>query len=286
MNVPTPVWFITAASSGFGKCIALEALARGHRVIASARSLSRIAELKEAGADTVVLDVTSPLEELERVAKEANDTYGYITHLANVAGYVLVGAVEETSPEQDLKIFTTNVLGTLNVVKAFLPHLRATSDHRTISNFGSVVSWQGGAGYALYAGTKWAVSGITEALRAELAPLGISVTVVEPGYYRTAVLAEGVQVQSEKRIDVYEDGDVGELRKWLEGKHGTQRGDTAKACRVIVDVLTMSGCAEGKEIPIRLMLGEDAHEVIREKCESTLKLLDEWEGAATNTDYD
>ena len=77
--------------------MALEALARGHRVIASARSLSRIAELKEAGADTVVLDVTSPLEELERVAKEANDTYGYITHLANVAGYVLVGAVEETS---------------------------------------------------------------------------------------------------------------------------------------------------------------------------------------------
>jgi NADP-dependent 3-hydroxy acid dehydrogenase YdfG len=97
MDTPTPVWFITAASSGFGKCMALEALSRGYRVIASARSLSRIVDLKDAGADTVVLDVTSPLEELEGIAKEANDKYGYITHLVNVAGYVLVGAVEETS---------------------------------------------------------------------------------------------------------------------------------------------------------------------------------------------
>jgi NAD(P)-dependent dehydrogenase (short-subunit alcohol dehydrogenase family) len=198
----------------------------------------------------------------------------------------LADLLTASSPEQDLKTFTTNVLGTLNVVKAFLPHLRATSGHRTISNFGSVVSWYGGAGYALYAGTKWAVSGITEGLRAELAPLGISVTAVEPGWYRTSVLAKQVQVQSEKRLDVYEKGGVGELRKMLGETDGKQRGEAAKACRVIVDVLTLSGCAEGKEIPIRLVLGADAHQVIRNKCESTLKLLDEWESAAANTDYD
>lgn len=91
------MWFITASSSGFGKYIALEALARGHRVIASARSTSRIADLKEKGAITLSLDVTAPQAEIEKVAKSANEQYGYITHLVNAAGYILVGAVEETS---------------------------------------------------------------------------------------------------------------------------------------------------------------------------------------------
>lgn len=97
MSSQVPVWFITAASSGFGKYMTLEALSRGHKVIASARSTARIADLKEAGADTVALDVTAPLPELEKIAKEANEKYGYITHLVNAAGYILVGAVEETS---------------------------------------------------------------------------------------------------------------------------------------------------------------------------------------------
>jgi len=92
-----PVWFITAAASGFGKAMALEALSRGHRVIVSGRYKSRLAEIETAGADVMVLDVCSPLTEIGRVAKEANEKYGYITHLVNVAGYVLVGAVEETS---------------------------------------------------------------------------------------------------------------------------------------------------------------------------------------------
>lgn len=97
MMDPIPVWFITAAASGFGKAMALEALSRGHRVIGSGRYASRLAGLKTAGADTMILDVSSPLSDIENVAEEANAKYGYITHLVNVAGYVLVGAVEETS---------------------------------------------------------------------------------------------------------------------------------------------------------------------------------------------
>lgn len=97
MTSQTPVWFITAASSGFGKYIALEALSRGHKVIASARSTSRIADLKDKGAVTVALDVTAPQADIEEVAKAANQTHGYLTHLVNAAGYILVGAVEETS---------------------------------------------------------------------------------------------------------------------------------------------------------------------------------------------
>jgi NADP-dependent 3-hydroxy acid dehydrogenase YdfG len=97
MTTQIPVWFITAASSGFGKAIALEALSRGHKVIASARSTSRISDLADAGADTMALDVTSPFSEIQKVAQAAKEKYGYINHLVNAAGYILVGAVEETS---------------------------------------------------------------------------------------------------------------------------------------------------------------------------------------------
>ena len=149
-----------------------------------------------------------------------------------------------------------------------------------------MTSWYGGAGHAIYSGTKWAVSGITEALRAELAPLGIIVTVIEPGWFRTGILAKDVSAQSAKMMDVYEKGEIGELRNMLEAIDGKQVGDTAKACKVAVDVLTKSGCAEGREIPVRLVLGKDAHDVIGEKCRGTLRLLGEWEGVAAKTDFD
>jgi NADP-dependent 3-hydroxy acid dehydrogenase YdfG len=97
MDTQTPVWFITAASSGFGKYVALEALSRGHKVVATARSTSRLTELAEKGAFTIALDVTWPLGEIEKVAKTANDKYGYINHVVNAAGYVFVGAVEEST---------------------------------------------------------------------------------------------------------------------------------------------------------------------------------------------
>lgn len=285
MTAETPVWFITAASSGFGKYVALEALSRGHKVIASARSVSRIADLKEAGADTVVLDVTSPIEEIEKVAKEANEKYGYINHLVNAAGYILIGAVEETSPKEDFDTFNTNVFGTLNVSKAFLPYLRATSGHRTIANFGSIGSWSGGPGYGLYAGTKWAVSGISESMRAELAPLGIAVTVVEPGYFRTGFLNPTAQVGSQKRIKEYDDSTVGSVRKLLEKTDNHQPGDVVKGARVIVDVLTMTGKAEGREVPMRVALGSDSPVAIRKKMEETSKLLEEWDGITDQTDH-
>jgi NADP-dependent 3-hydroxy acid dehydrogenase YdfG len=97
MDTQTPVWFITAASSGFGKHIALEALSRGHKVIATARSTSRLTELAEKGAFTIALDVTWPLDKIVKVAKSANDKYGYINHVVNAAGYAIIGAVEEST---------------------------------------------------------------------------------------------------------------------------------------------------------------------------------------------
>ena len=282
----TPVWFITAASSGFGKAIAHEALSRGHKVIATARSTSRIQDLHSAGAHTMTLDVTSPLPTIQAVAKEAHAKYGSITHLVNAAGYILVGAVEETSPTEDLATFQTNVFGMLNVCKAFLPYLRAASGHRTIANFGSLGSWRGGAGYALYAGTKWACSGISESLRAELAPLGISVTVIEPGYFRTGFLNAGAQIGSEVRLEAYTRTAVGDVRTVLEQVNDKQPGDVGKGAKVIVDVLTMTGVAEGRDVPVRVPLGQDAFDTIKGKCDETVGLLGEWNGVTNTTDHE
>ncbi|KAF1972317.1 NAD(P)-binding protein [Bimuria novae-zelandiae CBS 107.79] len=264
MSQQTPVWFFTAASSGFGHYMALEALSRGHHVIASERTPSKLVPLRSTGATIVELDVTAPLPTTEAVAKETVAIHGYITHLVNAAGYALVGAVEETSPQEDSDIFNANVLGTLN-------------GHRTIANFGSIASWTGAPGAALYYSTKRAVSGLSEALRFELAPFGIAVTVVEPGYFRTGFLNPGAAVQSEKRMEVYKESAAGETRRALDRTDGRQRGDVVKGSKVVVDILAMEGVAEGKEVPVRAALGSDSPPTIREKMEETRKLLDEWD---------
>ncbi|KAF2187374.1 NAD(P)-binding protein [Zopfia rhizophila CBS 207.26] len=286
MSSETPVWFITASSSGFGKYIALEALSRGHKVIASARSTARISDLASAGADTVALDVTSPLPELQKIAKEANSKYGRITHLVNAAGYILEGAVEETSPKEDFDTFNTNVFGMLNVIKAFLPYLRATSGEKTISNFGSIASWGGGPGFALYSGTKWACSGISESLRPELEPFGIKTTVIEPGYFRTGFLNAGARVKSAVQMKEYDETVVGQTRAALDKTDNNQPGDVVKGCKVIVDILTHSGVAEGKDIPIRVALGSDSPPYIEKKLRDTQKLLDEWKPITMSTDHE
>lgn len=286
MTSQTPVWFITAASSGFGYYLALEALARGHHVIASGRTLSKLSPLADAGAHTVVLDVTSPLPVIQAVAKDAVAKYGYISHLVNAAGYVLIGAVEETSPTEDFDTFNTNVFGVLNVSKAFLPYLREGKGHRTICNFGSIASWTGGAGAALYYSTKWAVSGLSEAMREELAPFGISVTVAEPGYFRTGFLNKGAAINSAQTIAAYGESVAGETRRGLDAHDGKQVGDVKKGCKILLDILTMTGVAEGKSVPVRVALGSDSSPTIREKIEQTVRLLDEWEGVTGKTDHE
>jgi short-subunit dehydrogenase len=190
------------------------------------------------------------------------------------------------SPKEDYDTFNTNVFGMLNVSKAFLPYIRATSGHRTVANFGSIGSWSGGPGYALYCGTKWAVSGISEAMTAELAPLGIAVTVIEPGYFRTGFLNPTAKVSSEKTIKEYDETAVGTVRKVLDATDSKQPGDVVKGCKVIVDVLTKTGVAEGKEVPIRVALGSDSPPSIRKKLADTESLLKEWDGIATATDHE
>ncbi len=173
----------------------------------------------------------------------------------------------------------------LNVTRAVLPHMRAAHSG-VIANFGSLGSWRGGPAFSNYTGTKWACSGISESLYEELKPLGITCTVIEPGYFRTGFLNAGARVQSAKVIDDYTNTAAGQVRNALTTVDNNQPGDVVKGSRVIVDVLTKTGVAEGKDIPIRLVLGKDCVATIRQKCESTLALLKEWEPVISSTDHD
>jgi NADP-dependent 3-hydroxy acid dehydrogenase YdfG len=279
-----PVWLISATSSGFGKNIALEALKRGHKVIATARSSAKISDLKAAGAVTLALDVTDDLENIKKVVAEAHSQYGRIDYLVNAAGYVLEGAVEESSPEETFNHFNTNVLGNLNVIRAVLPYMREQKSG-VVALFGSMASWSSGPAYAIYCGTKWACSGIAEGLRPELEPFGITAFVIEPGYFRTGFLNPGARITTEQRIKDYDDSAVGQVRKALDQADNNQLGNVEEGAKVIVDTMTQTGVAKGRGIPLRLVLGSDINQTIRDKCASTIELLDEWKDISKSTDY-
>lgn len=286
-----PVWFITAASSGFGYQIALHALSLSHVVIATARDPSRISDLAAAGAHTMALDVTAPESELEAAAADVFARFGRVEYLINAAGYILEGAVEEVSSEELQRSFDTNVFGTVKTIGAFLNAGMRTQEKRlsdgkraTVVTFGSLGSWVGGASFSVYAMTKACVSSLAESLREELAPFDIVATAIEPGYFRTNFLRPGNRVSAARRIAAYEDEatPTGMVRRALTKTDGNQPGDVEKGARVVVEVLT----GTEREVPMRIVLGKDCEAVVRGKCESTLMLLEEWKDVIRSTDHE
>ncbi|GKU03335.1 unnamed protein product [Fusarium langsethiae] len=287
----SPVWFISAASSGFGHDIALHALNLGHTVIATARNTSRVQDLAKAGAHTLDFDVTSPISDLEAIARDVYAKYGRVDYLINAAGYILDGAAEEVSQQELYNSFNTNVFGIFNTIKAFLPGMREQSigengRRGTVVTFGSIASWSGGATYSVYSMVKACVSSLAESLREELEPFNILASVVEPGYFRTSFLNPGVKVVTQNRMDVYNDESTptGKTRKALEMTDNNQPGDVKKGTKVIVEILTGTGVGKGKEVPVRIALGSDADAFVREKISKTLDILDDWKSVTLSTD--
>ncbi|KAF3479450.1 short-chain oxidoreductase [Arthroderma uncinatum] len=279
------VWFITGCSSGFGWELTLEALRRGDKVIATARKPEKIEKLKEAGADIFGLDVTSSLDDIRRLVWEAHNIHGHIDILVNNAGYIQQGALEEVSPEETYALFNTNVFGPLNVIRAVLPYMR--SQHSgVIANTSSAGSWTNMAGGGLYSATKSALSGATETLRVELEPFGISVTSLEPGDFRSNLLAAGHRFAALYPIPDYDNTPTRAAIEESNSLDHKQPGDLVKGSKIIVDVLTQTGCAAGRRIPVRVALGAEACDVLKDKCKDTLALLEEWKDIVSDTNHD
>jgi len=273
------VWFITGASRGFGALIAQEALAAGDAVVATARDPSAIT--KRLGAHERLLaarlDVTKEAEAHEAVG-QAVKRFGRIDILVNNAGYGLLGAIEEASADETQRLFDTNVFGLLGVTRAALPHMRRQRSGHII-NLSSVGGYTGYPGWGVYGATKFAVEGISEALAAEVAQLGIKVTVVEPGFFRTDFLDDTSLSRTAQQIEDYRETVCKTRAHAADVNHG-QRGDTAKLAKAFIAL------ANAPKPPLRLPLGSDTVERIQTKNAHVAEELAAWRALATSTDHD
>jgi NAD(P)-dependent dehydrogenase (short-subunit alcohol dehydrogenase family) len=273
------VWFITGASRGFGALIAEQALAAGDAVVATARDPSTITARLGSHERLLAtrLDVTSEAE-AHQAACAAVKKFGRIDVLVNNAGYGLLGAIEEASAEETSKLFGTNVFGLLGVTRAILPHMRRQrSGH--IVNLSSVGGYAGYPGWGVYGATKFAVEGISEALAGEVAPLGIHVTVVEPGFFRTDFLDETSLARTAQQIDDYRET-VGKTRAHAADVNHGQRGDPRKLAQAFMQLVN------AKNPPTRLPLGSDTVERIESKNAHVAQELATWRKISISTDWD
>ncbi|MEW5686542.1 MAG: oxidoreductase [Pseudomonadota bacterium] len=271
-------WFITGASRGFGAKIAALALAQGDNVVATAR---RPADITARLGDhprllALALDVTDEAQ-AKAAAAAAVARFGRIDVLLNNAGFGLLGAVEEASAEEVERLYRTNVFGLLGVTRAVLPYMRAQRAGR-ILNISSIGGYRGAAGFGVYSSTKFAVEGLSEALHAELAPLGVHVTVVEPGYFRTDFLDSTSLAVSPARIDDY-NGTAGSVRMVASDLNHGQPGDPDRLARVLVRF------ADAPNPPVRLPLGSDTVAAIAAKHASDAAILAEWRPVSVSTDF-
>ncbi|WP_350284327.1 oxidoreductase [uncultured Croceitalea sp.] len=271
------VWFITGASSGFGKALAEHALSKGYKVVATAR---RGEKLKEIGATSpkrvlpIQMDVTNR-EEVQAGIKKAMAHWGKIDVLINSAGYGIVGALEETPEEELRKQIETNFFGAMAVTQEALPHMREANSGAivNISSMGGNMSF---GGFSAYSASKFALEGASEALAQEVAPFGIKTMIVEPGAFRTEFA--GSALKHMPKIDAYHEI-VGGTRDFAKGMHHTQDGDPKKAAEVIESALL------SENTPLRLQLGKDAVDAIKAHGEQLLHDLEVWREMAENTAF-
>jgi NAD(P)-dependent dehydrogenase (short-subunit alcohol dehydrogenase family) len=270
------VWFITGISRGFGRELATAALEQGDFVIGTTRNGQSDLDGSSGRSQVFPLDVTHP-EEVASVVSEAWQVHGRIDVVVNNAGFGMLGAVEEVDQAQAREVFDTNFFGTLSVVQAALPHLRAQGSGHII-NISSIGGIAGFAGYGLYSASKFAVEGLSEALAGELQPLGIHVTIVEPGYFRTNFLSGSSLRRATRLIEAYA-ATSGKTRESADDRDGQQAGDPAQAARAIIAV------SRAQHPPLRLVLGADAVERVQAKLKQVADDLETWKATSISTAY-
>jgi len=279
MPTDTATWFITGASSGYGLALARYAIDRGYNVVATARSVAKLATLSASAPDRVLvqkLDVTLP-DDAATAVEAAITRFGRIDVLINNAGYGVIGAVEET-PEVEFRAqMDTNFFGALSVTKAALPHLRAQKSGAivNVSSMGGQMSF---AGASAYSASKFALEGLSEALAQEVAPFGIKVIIVEPGALRTNFSGNNA-IKMMPVMDAYQDI-IGIMRALVHDLHGTQDGDPAKAARALDLAL------QAESPPLRLQVGTDSIVAVRAHAEQLLRDLAAWEQVGSDVRVD
>ena len=273
-----PTWLITGCSTGLGRHLAEAVLGRGYNAIVTARDAAKVQDLVDAHPDTALalaLDVTEDVQ-VANAVQQAEERFVSVDVLVNNAGYGYRAAVEEGEEPEVAKLFDTNFFGPVAMIKAVLPGMRARRDGAivNISSIGARIS-PPGSGY--YSAAKAALEALSASLRRELEPLGITVTVVEPGGFRTDFAGRSLQ-QSRDAIADYADT-AGRRRKEHDTAHGTQPGDPARAAQAIITAV------EAPDSPFLLLLGKDALAGFRAVVEAQDKELVAWEELSLSTGF-
>ncbi|MYW97817.1 SDR family NAD(P)-dependent oxidoreductase [Amycolatopsis rubida] len=273
-----PVWFITGCSTGLGRALAAAVLERGLRAVVTARDPERVADLVSAHpgrALAVALDVTHQQQITEAVA-EAHRVFGQIDVLVNNAGYGYLAAAEEGEDAEIRALFEANVFGLMALTRAVLPGMRARrSGHVvSVSSLGGLAAF-GATGY--YHATKFAVEGFSESLAAEVGPLGIGVTIVEPAAFRTNWSGPSMR-ESAIRIDDYAET-AGARRTSTLATYGKQPGDPARAATAVIDAVSSA------EPPLRLLLGQAAYDLATARLDTLRTTFGDWREVTLSADF-
>ncbi|ONI67739.1 short-chain dehydrogenase/reductase [Kribbella sp. ALI-6-A] len=271
-------WFITGTSSGFGRLMTEKLLARGDTVVATLRRTGALADLQAQYADrldVVELDVTDSAA-LRRVVDAAFAAHERIDVVVSNAGYGLFGAAEELTDEQIRQQVDTNLIGSMQLIRATLPHLRAQGGGRIVQ-----VSSEGGQyaypGFGAYHATKWGIEGFVEAVAQEVAGFGIELTLAEPG---PAATDFGSGLVTATPLDTYDATPTGQVRRGLVDGSFELRGDPEKFVQAMIDA------AGQQPAPRRVTLGSDAYRHVRDALQSRLDELDAQKDLAYATDLD
>jgi NAD(P)-dependent dehydrogenase (short-subunit alcohol dehydrogenase family) len=272
-------WLITGCSTGLGRALAQAVLAHGHNAVVTARNVNAVKDIAADYPDTALalpLDVTDK-EQISSAVQQAQARFGGIDVLVNNAGYGYRAAVEEADDADIRQLFDTNLFGAVDMIKAVLPDMRAkrTGAILNISSIGARIS-PAGSGY--YSATKAALEGLSGSLHKELQPLGISVTAIEPGAFRTDFAGRSL-TQSAAAIPDYAET-AGRRRKEHDTVHGTQPGDPVKAAEAIIAVV------ESPTPPSLLVLGQDAYGAFAAVADAQRAELDQWRDLSLSTGID
>lgn len=273
----TKRWLITGSSRGIGRALSLAVLEAGHGLIATAREPAQLADLVARYGDAVrvlALDVTDA-DAAEAAVRVARDHFGGLDVLVNNAGYGNVGSVEDTGLDEFRRQIETNLFGTIIVTKAAIPLMREQRSGHIIQ-FSSVGGRIGAPGRAPYSAAKWAVEGFSESLAREMSLVGVKVTIIEPGGFRTDFAGSSTSL-NEGRTEY--DQVVGVTARLQRTYDGRQPGDPARAAEAILQVAAMD------RPPLRLPLGSDAVTIIAQADRARLEELEIWRGLSVSTDF-
>jgi NAD(P)-dependent dehydrogenase (short-subunit alcohol dehydrogenase family) len=269
-------WFITGVSRGLGLAIANAALTEGDTVIGTVRDTAPDLASGPGKLHVVTLDVADG-DAAEETVHQAFARAGKIDVIVNNAGYGLLGAFETATESETRRLFEVDVFAPIRIIRAALPYLRAQGSGHII-NITSIAGRAPGAGSALYAAAKHALEGLSASLAQEVRPLGVKVTAVAPGAFRTDFLSSHSIRKSDAEDAAYAPS-VGRMMSRFDAMAGNQIGDPDRAAHAILDLV------RADTPPIHLLLGTDALRRAREKVDSVIEEMDRWEDVTRGTDF-